>query len=177
AIGHDRLLEPRRPALPLPERKERYAKTVAGCTAFVSGRSERQKSSPQCDHGDEMHVASAISSIFVQRFRFRMQERHKRRRVRAVNGLGQRHNRLGRGFAVVGRERDIALTIVEQRLTGDITLAALFLLAPHCLSGRAHVARARRDWPLSTCSFALVKARPTMSSRLVSTGRPAISFS
>ena len=93
-----------------------------------------------------------------------------------MNGLGQRQNRLRRSFAVVGRQRNIALIVVKRRDPSDIPLAALFFFAPHRFGGPAQGRAGERGLTLVDLFLRPRQSAPTMSSRLVSTGFPAISF-
>src|SRR5271166_2297876 len=68
-----------------------------------------------------MHVAASIAAIVFERLRFRI-EYHDRRSVRPMDGFGQCQNGVGRGLAVVGSKRNVALAIVEQRRAAE-TLA------------------------------------------------------
>jgi hypothetical protein len=54
-----------------------------------------------------------------------------------VEGFGQRQNGVGRRVPVIGRERNVTLAIVEQRLTRNIPREAFFLFALHRLGGPA----------------------------------------
>ena len=86
-----------------------------------------------------------------------------------MNGLGQRQNRPCRGFAVVGRQRDIALAIVEKRLACEKALAALLGGSAQGGAGKARLASVDLFLrPRQSAADDVVK---------VSIGRPAISFS
>jgi hypothetical protein len=175
AKGDNRLLEPRRPVLPLAKRPERNAEIVVGPAPFVIGRSKRHQSRPQRDQSDEMQVASAIAAVVFERLRFRNQECRDRRHVRPVEGFGQSNNSVAGGLAVVGGEDYVALAITKRRDLYDVAPALFFfLMATGLLSGLflmprssdtfRSMARARPDLPASTSDRALASASSTMAS-------------
>ena len=67
--------------------------------------------------------------MFVKRLRFRRQRLKNPRPIRPMNRLGQRDRRLGRRFAVIARQRDIAGAVVKLRHPFDVSRAAFLLLA------------------------------------------------
>ena len=80
-----------------------------------------------------------------------------------MEGFGQSNNGGGCGLAIVGSKRNIALTIVEQRLARNISREALFLLALHRLGGPAQgIAREAR--------LALIDLRPRLRQGRVDAG-------
>ena len=84
-----------------------------------------------------------------------------------MNGLGQRDSRLRRGFAVVGRQRNIALIVVKRRDPSDIPLAALLFIAPHRLGGPAQSRASERGLTLVDL---LLRPRQSATDNVVEVG-------
>jgi hypothetical protein len=80
-----------------------------------------------------MDVAAAIAPIFVKRRSLRIQRLADQWRVGSMYRFGQANYCVRRGLAVICCQCDIARAIVKNCYSCDISFAAFFLLAMHCL--------------------------------------------
>jgi hypothetical protein len=127
AVGGDRLLQPRRPALASPQCRKRGAEVVLIEADRVGAGCEPQRSSANANRRDQVNVATALISEFIEPVAVGDQ------RVTACAGLIAmkrfRHSQdgFGRRLTIVGRERDVAFEAKEDPDTFGMGGAAVLL--------------------------------------------------